>query len=311
MAVYLIVNADDFGLSPGVTRGIVDAFAQGIVSSASMMANMPGFTDAVRAAAAHPNLSIGLHFNLTYGRPLSDPRLIPSLVREDGAFHTIADFLPSSEEEIRTELAAQWSRLISVGIRPSHLDSHHLLHQQYPAVHKVMAEWAYSRGVPLRKSQLADAPVELKPAVTGHIVLDTYDEPDSVQRLIGHLRALPHGTAELACHPGYADDGLKEISGWSDMREAELATLCHPAVKQAISDLGIRLIDYRSLQGALEEASAGQAASAIPLVPGHEYRGPAGRKNKKARARQVLAKRGLRPKTRGRKTAPTRKHRKR
>lgn len=86
---HLIINADDFGLSPGVNQGIAEAYQAGGISSTTVMVNMPGFTDAVRLASLHPGLGVGLHFNLTYGRPVSDPRLIPSLIQADGRFHSI------------------------------------------------------------------------------------------------------------------------------------------------------------------------------------------------------------------------------
>lgn len=73
----VIINADDFGLSPAVNRGIIEAYRAGGITSTSMMVNMPGLADAVHAARSLPGLGVGLHFNLTYGRPLSDPA--PSL----------------------------------------------------------------------------------------------------------------------------------------------------------------------------------------------------------------------------------------
>jgi predicted glycoside hydrolase/deacetylase ChbG (UPF0249 family) len=73
MVAQLIVNADDFGLSPGVNRGILEAHEKRIVTSTSLMANTPGFDDAVRLARSAPDLGVGFHFNLTYGVPLSPP----------------------------------------------------------------------------------------------------------------------------------------------------------------------------------------------------------------------------------------------
>lgn len=86
----LIINADDFGLSPGVNQGIVEAYQAGGISNTTLMVNMPGFTDAVRLASLHPEMGVGLHFNLTYGRPVSDVRLVPSLVQRTAAFIQLA-----------------------------------------------------------------------------------------------------------------------------------------------------------------------------------------------------------------------------
>ena len=69
----LIVNADDFGLTPGINRAIIEAHTRGIVTSATLMANMPAFYEAVQLAKVHPALGIGLHFNITQGRPVAAP----------------------------------------------------------------------------------------------------------------------------------------------------------------------------------------------------------------------------------------------
>lgn len=73
MNQQVIINADDFGLSPAVNRGIIEAYRMGGITSTSMMVNMPGFDEAVYLAKLLPGLGVGLHFNLTYGYPVSDP----------------------------------------------------------------------------------------------------------------------------------------------------------------------------------------------------------------------------------------------
>ena len=86
----LVINADDFGLSAGVNRGILAAHAAGTVTSTSLLPNLPAFDDAVRSARATPTLGIGLHFNLTTGAPVSAPDQVPSLVDSaTGQFHAL------------------------------------------------------------------------------------------------------------------------------------------------------------------------------------------------------------------------------
>ncbi|WP_028559774.1 carbohydrate deacetylase [Paenibacillus pinihumi] len=249
MAKYLIINADDFGLTAAVNRGIIEAYMKGGVSSTSMMVNMPGLEDAVKLARALPALGIGLHFNLTYGYPLADPSAVTSLIREDGSFRIIGTASLDHEPHIEAELEAQWLRFNRTGLQATHLDAHHLLHQHYPAVYRVMSRFAVREGVPLRTIQqpelLALSP---RPLMTNRIILDTYHQPGSLQRLLHYLESLQEGTTELTCHPGYSDEVLKDISDWTEMREAELAVLCHPEVRRTVHAQGIQLITYRSLR---------------------------------------------------------------
>ncbi|MFC5704219.1 carbohydrate deacetylase [Cohnella faecalis] len=247
MTKFLIVNADDFGLSPGVNRGIAEAFAAGGITSASMMVNMPGFQDAVRLARLNPFLGVGLHFNLTYGKPLSEPRLVPSLVNSSGAYLGIRSAAAWTDKDIATELAAQWNRFVSTGLRPTHLDSHHLLHQNIPSVFNVMASWAEREGIPMRRSQTPIEPNGQQAWTTDYIWLDTYHEEDGLLRLLRCLHNLPDGTTEIMCHPGYADDILRELSEWANVREAEQAVFCHPSVGLTIQALGICPIHYGML----------------------------------------------------------------
>lgn len=109
MTKVLILNADDFGLSPSVNRGIVEAYHAGVITSTTLMANMPGFDEAVQIAKAEPGLGVGLHFNLSYGRPLSEPRKVSSLVDPTGAYtyRPGQDAVPWTAEDVQTELEAE------------------------------------------------------------------------------------------------------------------------------------------------------------------------------------------------------------
>src|SRR5918999_6510924 len=89
----LVVNADDFGISRGVNRGIVEAHRSGLVTSASLMANLPSAEDALTRAAICPDLGLGLHLTLTAGRPLLPPAAVPTLVDPDGQFYVLGSLL--------------------------------------------------------------------------------------------------------------------------------------------------------------------------------------------------------------------------
>src|SRR5271165_1927527 len=88
----LVVTADDFGLSPGVDRGILEAFRLGIVRSTALLVNFPDVSDSVARLSQEPDLEVGIHLNLTAGPPVLPPKLVPSLVGTDGTFHNFATF---------------------------------------------------------------------------------------------------------------------------------------------------------------------------------------------------------------------------
>ncbi len=255
MSRQVIINADDFGLSPGVSQGIIQAYRAGGITSTSMMVNMPGLDHALSLARSLPDLGVGLHFNLTYGRPVSDPALVPSLVKPDGAFHQGQCGLIREFADIAIELDAQWNVLAQALLPPTHLDSHQLLHQNDPIIFKIMAEKAVRENIPLRRSQVRHASPDLpSPRMTDTILLDTYGDHEGLQRLLQHLSTLPDGITEIVCHPGYVDDALREISNWLDIREHELAVFVNQDVPRTIQALGIVPINYRAVLDTTEES---------------------------------------------------------
>ncbi|MCX4218907.1 MULTISPECIES: ChbG/HpnK family deacetylase [Pseudomonas] len=156
MPRQVIVNADDFGLSPNENAVILGAFQAGVISSATAMANMPAF-EAACALARLPLLEgrIGLHFNLTYGRPLSRAILERRTFCDS---HGVFDLnLPrhslwlsrEDREAVQEELQAQWQRCVDHGVRPSHLDSHQHVHNIWP-IGEIVARFAAHQGVPVR-----------------------------------------------------------------------------------------------------------------------------------------------------------------
>lgn len=253
MSRQVIINADDFGLSPGVNQGIIQAYQAGGITSTSMMVNMPGFDHALSLARSLPDLGIGLHFNLTYGRPVSDPAIVPSLVNPDGAFHQGQCGLIRDFTDITKELDAQWNVLAQASLSPTHLDSHQLLHQNDPIIFQIMAEKAVRENIPLRRSQVRHASPMPAPRMTDTILLDTYGDHEGLQRLLQHLSKLPDGITEIVCHPGYVDGALRKISNWLDIREHELAVFVNQDVPRTIQALGIMPINYKAVMDTTEE----------------------------------------------------------
>src|SRR2546430_4998259 len=154
MLRQLVVNADDLGLTVGVNDGIFDAHALGIVTSASLFANAPATADAVRRAASHPSLGIGAHLALVDGAPVLPPSQIPTLIADDGRFHSSwKPFIVAclqrrvSLGEVERELTAQIERLHSAGVELTHLDAHKHVHA-YPPVFALVARLAVRFGIP-------------------------------------------------------------------------------------------------------------------------------------------------------------------
>jgi predicted glycoside hydrolase/deacetylase ChbG (UPF0249 family) len=223
----LIVNADDFGQSAGVTHGIIEAHEQGIVTSASLMVRWPASADAAVYARTRPALSVGLHVDV--GEWIwCDGEWRAAYVRVDPLD---ADAV---EREVRRQLECCRDLL---GRHPTHLDSHQHVHRREP-VRSVVARVASELGVPVRDG----GAIRYCGDFYGQ---DRTGEPlpnrITVSSLVALLRRMPEGVTELACHPGYADD-LDSVYGVE--RAIELRTLCADQVRHVLDDEQIALISF-------------------------------------------------------------------
>jgi hypothetical protein len=243
----LIVNADDFGLAPGVSAGILAANRHGIVTSTSVL--VTGEVDRAQlAAAADAGLGLGLHVNLTLGRPMTDG---PSLVDADGRFIRDARRAAAGAEvgDVEREVEAQIDRFVTLARRaPTHLDTHHHVGLYAPVTEVVLAA-ARRLGLALR-SQTAEARARVRTAglrTPDHFFGES--GPDAywtVARTLRHLRALPAGVSEFMTHPGWFDDALAG-SRYGRQRETELTGVGAPAARAAAAALGITLCTFADL----------------------------------------------------------------
>ena len=240
----LIVNADDFGLTPGVSAGILDAHRHGIVTSTTVLVTADPDREQVRRAR-EAGLGMGLHVNLTLGRPLTAAR---SLVDDSGRFIRDARraAFRADPEDVRAEVEAQVDRFISlVGRPPTHLDTHHHV-GTYSPVREVVLEAARRLGVPVR-SQDASARDRARAAglkTTDHFFGESGPAAYwTLATTLRHLRALPAGLSEFMTHPGRYDDALG-FSRYGRQRETELVGLGTPAARAAAAALGIRLCHF-------------------------------------------------------------------
>jgi predicted glycoside hydrolase/deacetylase ChbG (UPF0249 family) len=236
---YLIVNADDFGYSDGVNRGILDAHDKGIVTSASLMVERPGAVEAANRARERPQLGLGLHAEVGRWRASWLPRR--------GAARFAASVGPRAEEDLRRQLDR--FRLL-VGREPSHLDSHqhrHLAELVRPAFEEAAAEL----GVPLRR---VDRRVRFCGEFYGH---DGRGRPEhdaiTPEALIRLIENVGEGMTELCCHPGYAD-GLDDW--YRTERAQEVQSLCDPRVRRAVERGNVRLCSFAEVAVQLEAQRA-------------------------------------------------------
>ncbi|WP_188542058.1 carbohydrate deacetylase [Paenibacillus segetis] len=245
MAKFLIINGDDFGMSEYVNQGIMEAHTFGPLTSASLMVNMKGFEQAVRWAKLTPTLGVGLHFNLTWGKPISEPGKVASLIIEDGSFS--GNRGQWCEEDIELEFQSQYNKMVAAGLPPTHLDSHHHIHIENPRVYSVLKKFANQYGLPLRLNPNTTDILDRPLMTTDHLILDTYDTSNGASRLLSHLIELNHGTTELMCHPGYPEYGLRLDPSKHDSRGREFLALTDHRIPTILREQDIQLIHYGHL----------------------------------------------------------------
>lgn len=254
----LIVNADDLGRSAGIDRGIARAHEQGIVTSATLMANAPGAEHGAAIALAHPDLDVGVHLVVTYARPLTDPARIPSLVGPDGAFPATPDAVVGTgrvrAEEALTEYRAQFERAARlIGRTPTHLDSHHWVHDE-PALEWALGELARETGSaarqhdPAQRERLRARGIRTPDRFERSFQHDGNVSVASLLAILERIAACADVVTELMCHPGVdGDTELLETSSYARERPVELATLTDPAVREAVEHHGLVLTTFAEL----------------------------------------------------------------
>jgi predicted glycoside hydrolase/deacetylase ChbG (UPF0249 family) len=231
----LIVNADDFGMSASVNRGIIKAVEHGIVTSVSLMVRRERAADAASYARSNRRISVGLHVDLGEWIRRNDQwePLYAVVDLEDRA---------AVVEHVRLQLA-QFGDL--VGRIPTHLDSHQHVHRDEP-VRSVMLDVARELDVPLRHFTTAVRYCGQFYGQERHG--EDAHEAIGVDRLVDLVAQLDAGVTELCCHPG-AD--LQEGEQYGRARPAELATLCNATVRRAVSAHAIRLRTFHGLRAAI------------------------------------------------------------
>ncbi len=274
------MNADDFGIAPGVNRAILELHASEVLTSATLMANAAATDEAVKMALAMPALGVGCHIVLVDGAPVSDPRTIPSLIdRASGNFlPTVGSFLKRlytariRTAEIEAEAAAQIALLQSHGLRLTHVDTHKHMHM-FPPVLRAVLRAAKASGIhairnPFEPLWCINATANAPEMRRAQVVLLRRFE-SSFRRIVAEegfittegsigvlatgslnlsvihslIAAMPEGTFEFVSHPGYRDEVLSRANTrLLESREIERNAL------MAIKDYaGIELISFAAL----------------------------------------------------------------
>ena len=276
MTKYLIVNADDFGLTSGVNRGILDCHQAGSVSNASLMVNTPAVHEAVDIARSNPRLGVGLHLNLTLGRPLNSPDDVPSLTGKDGCFFSrsrcerrlVLGLL--TKGDIEREFNAQVERFNSYGLPMTHIDSHQHVHI-FPRVFDIVAEYCRKNDLPLRipwrwkgprlglrrrlRIQLRDLLVfrnvrkwdkAVKTNAGFGSIFDLVETPESIVResYLNFLKKLQDSPFELLVHPALVDEELKRLTKISEFSLREHQVLARFSLGLKAGFRGFRLVSY-------------------------------------------------------------------
>ena len=279
---YLIVNADDFGLTKGINEGIIEAFREGVVRSASIMVVGQAYDDAVRLAKENPGFDIGIHLCLTEERPVSAKNEILTLVDKDGYFlKTPSAFILNyllgriRITEIQKELDAQIRKVLNSGIRITHLDSHGYIHM-LPSILKVVIGLARKYGIlfirypnerlidfnsnsnlprfficyVLKALCLMSKQVLKNKGIlkTEHFYGFLNSGHLSEQNLMRMFRVIDNGVTEIVCHPGRCDEETKRYKHWKYAWEVEIKALSSPGIKKMIDELGLELISFKYIQ---------------------------------------------------------------
>lgn len=271
--IRLIVNADDLGSGTARDRGIFRAFREGIVSSASLLANGPSFA-AAAAEARVLGLPLGVHLNLAEGCPLAGP--IPGLTTPAGVFPGKAATrraLAAGEVDaaaLRREFGAQLERVLATGVVPDHLDTHQHTFL-FPAVAAAVVETACTFGIRALRRPVPAEPAaadpdgtlgeelalyrRLAPAASSAVDASGFAAPDALwgmpwldrldqPALVALLGGLPAGTWELMVHPGLAGDP-DPFAG--PAREREMTALIDPELQRLLQRRGIELTTFGEL----------------------------------------------------------------
>jgi hypothetical protein len=284
----LICNADDFGMTRRVTDAIIFCHRNGVITSTTLMTNMSAAEYACGLSKEFPSLAVGVHLTLTEGKPLLPPEKVPDLTDAHGVFLDRFDqprnlwWGRRTLEQVASEFAAQVQRAFDLGIKPTHLDSHHHI-QRMPVARRAMAAvarrfkvavartergyyWCGRKASPAERLECALknlrsfkgwASHEVNHLVMRHLHgLRTPDRKlilrlsipaveDPRQQLLAAIGNLPRGVTEISFHPGYPDDpDLQDPPDYVGIRQRDFDLATDPEMLACVKNSGVELANF-------------------------------------------------------------------
>ncbi len=274
----LVIHADDFGLSEGVNRGILEAIQKGGVTSTSALVNFPCSLTALQQARSQ-NIDVGWHINVTEGRPLTHPELVPSLVQKDGTFYPLSSLIVRSflgqieASELERELRAQVKIFYQEGLKPSHADGHQHIHI-FPQIRDVVRKIMIDEKIPIIRVPCESGGVGSSRFMVWSFLRFFYGSnrnfwqgiPQAIPMVISFyglslgfrggdldvwkklLRRISADMVEVMVHPGLlSSDNHKEADHYPGDRQGELKLLVSQEWKLLIQEMGFKLASFRDL----------------------------------------------------------------
>ncbi|MBI4687080.1 MAG: ChbG/HpnK family deacetylase [Nitrospirae bacterium] len=269
----VIINADDFGITDGVNKAISELACAGRLTSTSVMSNMPLCEE---IAKLKDRIGVGIHLNLTTGRPAAKVSAVPSLANEAGEFFDLSTLLKRMrsgqivQKDVESEFSAQIKRLIDMGIQPDHVNSHTSV-LKYPLFMKIAKRVSAGYGIPAVRTFTPRKFDYMRLLSPKRAIISLYlpyqkfkwkqggfnvsDRKDSLLQFglkysaaISYLKDvfthLPEGVLEFVVHPGYCEGDSAPLGGYVDEREVELQALMSSEFKSFIEHSEARLIRF-------------------------------------------------------------------
>ncbi|MBR2788734.1 MAG: ChbG/HpnK family deacetylase [Erysipelotrichaceae bacterium] len=257
----LLINADDYGLTMNVSKGILHGLKEGCLTETSAIVSCDDFPEAAKMAIENGIYEMGLHCLLTVNRPIIDPHYVPSLVDENGKFYSRKEFMNKeiSIKEAEMELEAQIQLLLSTGLKLNHIDTHHGFMLKSREMFDLFVKLAKKYDVPLRNEISHELPEDhdeyirkLEENNIRMVDLTYFNHGTPCHTIEDVMTFLKdamnrYETVEIGCHPGYSDEQLRKISILNDDRENDLSVMTSKELKDFIRENRIELIGYESL----------------------------------------------------------------
>lgn len=248
----LIINGDDYGLSEGVSKGILKAYKDGILTDTTAMTNMPYFEESVRLAKEAGITKMGIHLTFTCGKPILGKEEVPSICDDNGDFYKRKDIPCNIKlDEVEKELRAQVAKFKESGLELNHIDGHHHFFAYKDELFNIIIKLAEELNVPIR------CPINEKRVLVeeNNIMCPDYFDNSfygqniSIEYLIKRLELLKdeYNIVEFMTHPAIDGEELKGISSYNLEREIELKILTSNDIKDYINKNKIELISFSDI----------------------------------------------------------------